>query len=501
MNGGYVKRGILAVSAIAVLVVAAMGTAPTEAEPVPAPKQWIVRSGDSWASIASANGVTALALQTANCDGVQSTSLPSSCTGAPRIGRILDVPPIPPTTTTTTTTAPTTTTLAPTTTTQAPTTTTQAPTTTTQAPTTTTQAPTTTTQAPTTTTQAPTTTQPPGGGGTFTLDFDTASDMDELNTQVYFGSGCNGPAANGGGACAGALGTVASGPHGAPMPTFQGQHDHSCGAPTTRRTLTNDGQNGDMIWWCAPGGPDTGHFMTAAVTGGYAQTIFSPARSFTNVKKVCIDASALPLPRRWWQVVIVPEATYQNSGWHPTSGPWAITNPANRPNPPRMNYANPGLQSSPASNSLALGPMSYHSDYGPHIGASNEGTGTVNYSQWVDGVNAAYLLTNTNGSLVQLSRLGETPMQGGAVVATNDGAPRFTHCLEQIDADTIRHTDELPNGTIRTLDLAGDLPDGQVRVIFQDDTYDTFNGIEDDSQVINGNLSTTHWDNITVTEG
>jgi hypothetical protein len=334
------------------------------------------------------------------------------------------------------------------------------------------------------------------------MDFSTASQMDDLNTQVFFGGGCNGPNGNGGGTCAGALSSTASGPHctGPCMPSYQGQHDHACGSPQTRRTILNDGAHtADMIWWCAPAGPDTGHFMTAAVTGGYAQTIFSPDRVFNDVRKVCIDASMLPLPRRWWQVIIVPEATYQNSGWHPTSGPWRITNPAARPNPPRMNYANPGLQSSPASNTLALGPMFFHSDYGPHVGQSNEGNGSVNFGQWVDGVSNAYLLSFTNGSLSQFSRTGQS--DGGSFLTTNDPAPRFTQCLEQVGPTTIRHTNKLPNGETRVIDLTGDLPSGAVRVIFQDDTYDTFNGIEDDSQVINGTLSTTHWDNIRIEHG
>jgi hypothetical protein len=243
------------------------------AEQVPAPKQWIVRSGDTWASIASANGVTALALQTANCDGAQSTALPSACTGAPRIGRILDVPPVPPATTTTTTTAP-------------ATTTTQAPTTTTQAPTTT------TTQAPTTTTQAPTTTTTPPVAGVFSATFDTPGDFyDRFEFQTWHGRDAAGPS----------------------FSEWDGDHDHSCGTPATQRRV-HAANPAESVWWCAPGNdPLKGHVMTSMYTEGYSQASFAPTRSFDNVRRVCFDLNLTQLGRKWVQVSIIPEALYQSN--------------------------------------------------------------------------------------------------------------------------------------------------------------------------------------------
>jgi hypothetical protein len=317
---------------------------------------------------------------------------------------------------------------------------------------------------------------------------------------MFFGGGCNGPVP-GTGNCVGPFNRAASNPNG-PMPTFQGQHNHACEAPTTRRTLRNDGtHHEDFFWHCAPNGPDSGHFMTAGnTTGGYAQTIFSPNQTFTDVREICWDQSMLPLPRRWMQVIVVPESVYLANGWHPPpphvfartaaplptpSAPYFNRPDDPTPNGPLMNYANPGLQSSPASNTLAAGPSFIHPDWGPHFNGLADFE--ANWApQW-----DAYLLAFDEGAISQFSKHGE--VSGGGPVNTDDPAPRFTQCLEDLGNGQIRHSNELPNGQTRVLTLAGELPDGPVRVIFQDANYNpTKHGGSAPAHL------TWHWDDIVV---
>ena len=109
-----------------------------------------------------------------------------------------------------------------------------------------------------------------------------------------------------------------------------------------------------------------------------------------------------------------------------------------------------------------------------------------------------YVLAFTVGSLQQYSRGGVEYYFSGR--ETQDPAPRFRQCFEDLENGNIRHTNTMGDGTTRTVTLPGALPNGQARIIFQDDTYDAFKADNPDPTGLNGGVveSTWHWDNITV---
>ncbi len=237
-------------------------------------------------------------------------------------------------------------------------------------------------------------------------------------------------------------------------PVMQGDHGHSpaapggtCGAADTSRDIHMDNPE-EQLYWCdpdGPGGPSSGHVMTATPFTGYGILSISPRRSFTNVQRVCWDQNLTMLGgRRWTQMVVVPEGTYQ-SNW------------------PRLDYASPGFGpdsdvghfnlDSPAGGvtlKVFMGHMFWYPDHG-----TEEDAGAV----------------------------------GAAIHSNADKATRYTHCIEDLNNGSVRITQERPGGGVNSEIRPGGLPDGQVRVLFQDDRYDTTLG---DSPI------TWHWDNIEI---
>jgi hypothetical protein len=351
----------------------------------------------------------------------------------------------PPSTSTSTTVAPTT---SSTTSVPPPSSTSSSTTTTTSvAPTTTT-----TTAAPTTTTTPPTTTTQPPTPGVFTAGFDTPADFyDRFQREVFFG--INQP----------------RGSH----TDWIGDHSTECGGEPTNRNVhhASHGDDPNLFWWCAPGGPDTGHVMTSVQTEGYAQVLFAPNQTFSNVRKICWDQSMKSLPRKWTQVVVIPEALYQAN---------------NRV----LHYVSPEVLPFPAIDGIPPGPMSQ----GP-----NGHQAPALYSQW-----DAYVLTFTNGSLDTHSRQGRQMYFNAIGSAT--GAPRYRQCLTDNENGTVTYVNEMPNAwfsdgkqTRNPITMPGSLPNGTVRVIFEDDIYDSFK--TDAGNPTTQQLGTWHWDNIRIEHG
>jgi hypothetical protein len=231
-----------------------------------------------------------------------------------------------------------------------------------------------------------------------------------------------------------------------------------------------------MFWWCAPKGPESGHIMTSMYTEGYAQVLFAPDEVFTDIREVCWDQNMTNLPRKWTQLVIVPEDLYQANGR-------------------KLHYVNPGLQPAPATDGLAIGALPTD-DYGQPDGSNLEVA-----EEWAAGEHGdpewnSYLLTFTNGSISQWSRLGEESYFNAP--GTDDKATRFRQCATDNGDGTITHVNQLADGTTRTITLNGEFPDGDVRVIFQDDTYDSFKTDLGDRSGGDDPRATWHWDNISI---
>jgi hypothetical protein len=350
--------------------------------------------------------------------------------------------PTPPTTTTPTTVAPTT--VAPTTaapTTAAPTTaapTTAAPTTT--RPPTTTAAPTTT--RPPTTTAAPTTTPPastaPPAGLDFSEDFATTAAFYQRFDHGWSGQDpATWPASSN------------------PRLNWLGDHDMACGNPMdTARTVTITkgaaGKEG-VFYPCLPGGdPAKGHVMTSVNTEGYNIAWFSPKQYFNNVTRVCWDQNMTQLGGgKWTQVVLVARADaekYNND----------------------LGFTGPGFTD----------PNGPSTDSFP----SNATGGAKMFQGGFD----IWRGNNETGS-----------MSGGGT--TTDKAARFRHCMVDNENGTVTLTQARPNGTTATQTVSGDLPDGEVRVVFEDDSYNPDKHFDDSLHPPAGShLYTWHWDNIQI---
>lgn len=442
---GYSFAAVLAVTGTSILASAGDSN----------PGHYTADADDTWQSVALAkelpnsgtNGTDSIVstagdhLQQANRGIVGVNTSDSALIGNETIIHIPEPGSIP-TNPTTTTVAPTTTQAS--TTTVAPTTTTQEPTTTTTVAPTTTLPPTTTTEAPTTTTVAPTTTttQPPSGSAFFE-NFQQASSMSRFvqHTGNYcsFDTWCR-PEEQG---------HVAS---------FPGDHDMTCGGPTTVRTV-NVAVHSNLFWWCAPNGPDTGHVMIGNDMSGYGIVSLSPDQTFNNVTHVCWDLNHTDLGGgKWFNVVIIPESLYLSN---PNTNPRRVQDGEGLY---RMDYTSPGFNddNSPGDFNIQGGP-------------------TFGFKQF-QSIRALWT-NNATDSFV---------WEGGGHVWL-DKAARFQTCLRESPAG-LRIEQGSPSGGSLTVLSGQELPNGPVRVIFQDDTYDA---IKHDGIPAN---KTWHLDNIDIGE-
>lgn len=263
-----------------------------------------------------------------------------------------------------------------------------------------------------------------------------------------------------------------------PRNSFLGDHDNStpCNGPTTYRTVnqiplqwgvkhTNvDIVNSEMVWWCAPGNDTAkGHMMTALDTESIAAMAFSPKQILTDVIKVCYDQNMTNLGEgKWLNIFIVPAAhVAANNG--------------------DINYlAGSGVPFGGIDQRLPPGAVDFtwlRGSIGSHK-ILPDGSYDEQFSQWM-----SIDPTDTNGDGVVGP--GDAPTRGMGA----DPAPRFKVC---IDDGTNKVVIQRPNGTTDTYDYSVAFPAGQVRVIFQDASYNPtkHNGAD--------NHLTWHWDNISI---
>jgi len=347
---------------------------------------------------------------------------------------------------TTTTAEPTTTVEAATTTIEPTTTTTEATTTTTEPATTTSTTTTTTTSTTTTTTTvAPTTTTttPPSG---FVATFDTPLDFyDRFDT--YTGNYCTDGT------------TCRPEDIGPTVKQFPGSHNLACQAPPTTRTVTV-GAHSNFFWWCAPGGSTTGHVMTGLNTSGYALVSFAPKQSFTDVREVCWDVSLADVGGgKWFNVVLVPEATYLT---HPNTNPRRVSDGEG---PYRLDYVTPDF-------------------------AAANGPGDFNIQDLGTGAGAVVGVKSFRGTTQIYRGDLELAFDADSWTAVSDESTRYRHCFRDNGNNTVTY-EQSRASEVQRVTTGGSFPDGAVRVIFQDDTYDA------DKHGGTGRY-TWHWDNITV---
>jgi hypothetical protein len=94
-------------------------------------------------------------------------------------------------------------------------------------------------------------------------------------------------------------------------------------------------------------------------------------------------------------------------------------------------------------------------------------------------------------------RLPSWSYNGGAGSAgLADKAARFQHCMVDNGNGTITLSQARPGGGVATSTVGGDLPNGRVRVVFQDDNYDPDK--HGGTSTAGDPRYTWHWDNIQI---
>jgi len=283
----------------------------------------------------------------------------------------------------------------------------------------------------------------PASGAQFFESFDTPGSVGRFQVETFFGGGAGSDTTDG---------------------DWLGDHDMSCGAPTTTRTVHGN-QPSEMVWYCAPGGdPTKGHIMTAASTEGYGQVDFSPNQSFSNVRRICWDQNLTDMGgRKWTQVIVLPESVYQHNGGH-------------------LHYARQDLMPDPAHGALSTGGgglimfvngrIGFHNTSGPDGPTTGASAIAVAAPIWHD-------FDSVNGT------------------TTADKAARYRQCVSETPAG-VQVERDTAGGHHSGLVVGVHLPQGQVRVIFQDDTYDNFKGDLGDRSHGSDPRVTWHWDNIEI---
>jgi hypothetical protein len=244
--------------------------------------------------------------------------------------------------------------------------------------------------------------------------------------------------------------------------SWLGDHDGSCGDPNgTSRTITMGvGPAGKepLFYPCLPGGdPAKGHVMTSVNSSGYNIAWFSPKQYFSNVTRVCWDQNLTDLGGgKWTQVVLVSRADAERMNGD-------------------LGFVGPGFED-PNGPSTASFPS-------PSTGGAKMFKG--GFEIW-------------RGAPGGDGMSGITGQMGGGMT-TSDKAPRYQHCMVDNNNGTVTLSQARPNGTTATQTVSGNLPDGEVRVVFEDDTYNADKHFDDSLHAGPNHTYTWHWDNIQIT--
>lgn len=244
--------------------------------------------------------------------------------------------------------------------------------------------------------------------------------------------------------------------------SFHGDHNTACEGPDTDRDVAFGGDRTRLVydqlfWWCAPKGPQSGHLMTGVDTISYNIGWFSPKDTFTDVQRVCWDQNLTEMShRKWTQVLFVgPEDAVRYPSSRGTGGfDLGFTSPDFR----SVNGPSTGVE--PKSGTLA----GFKSVAGDARWFQNDNNWTTSSSQ------------------------------GAALHGVTDKAARYKNCLIDQEDGRVTFVQFRPGGESLVVDLPGQIPQGPVRVVFQDDNYDP-----PKDSLYDPNVLTWHWDDIQIT--
>ncbi|WP_426527836.1 hypothetical protein [Bradyrhizobium sp. McL0615] len=232
---------------------------------------------------------------------------------------------------------------------------------------------------------------------------------------------------------------------------WHADHGMSCENPnTSSRTihLTSQQQAAEAAYYyCAPdGNQDKGHVMTTVNTEGYVSVWFSPKPTFRNVSKVCWDQNITDLGGGKWTVV-------------------NFLTPAEYGGKTDLGYTSPDFPKNG-------GPSS---PQGPAANGVKVFRGSMN--------------SYTNNQF----------HEGARGLTVSDKAARYKHCVIDNGNGTLTTTIAQPNGTTVSRTVAGNIPDGDIRVQFGDDSYNPDKHFDARGVASNSTgLYTWHWDNIQI---
>jgi hypothetical protein len=232
---------------------------------------------------------------------------------------------------------------------------------------------------------------------------------------------------------------------------WHADHGMKCENPnTSHRTihLTSQQQASDAaFFYCMPeGNQDKGHMMTTVNTVGYVTVWFSPKQTFRNVSKVCWDQNITDLGGGKWTIVnFLTAAEYAGKT--------------------DLGYTSP--------------------DFPKSGGASPPQGHAANGVKMFRGVMTSY----TNGQRREAAR----------GVTVSDKAARYKHCVIDNGNGTLTTTIAQPNGGAASRTVIGNIPDGDIRVQFADDSYNPDKHFDARGAAPNSTARYTwHWDNIQI---
>jgi hypothetical protein len=228
----------------------------------------------------------------------------------------------------------------------------------------------------------------------------------------------------------------------------------------TSRTITIGkgaaGKEG-VFYACLPGGdPAKGHVMTSVNTAGYNIVWFSPKQYFSDVRRVCWDQNLTDLGGgKWTTVVLVSRKDAEAAGGD-------------------LGFVGPGFEdpNGPSTSSFP-----------------SEDTGGAKLFR--GGFEIWRGVPGTDGNSGVTGDIG-------AGVTTSDKAARYQHCMVDNENGTVTLTQGRPDGTTATKTVTGDLPDGEVRVVFEDDSYNPDKHFDASEKAGPNHPYTWHWDNIQI---
>jgi len=235
--------------------------------------------------------------------------------------------------------------------------------------------------------------------------------------------------------------------YGADINDWPADHDMSCGNPNmTQRTIHHtsiDNLKDAAFYHCLPNNnPAAGHLMSTVNTHGYVVAWFTPKQVFRNVNKVCWDQNL------------------NNNG----EGKWIsvyFLTPSEYVGQTDLGFSTPSFPTVPRG-PLRFGVQAFR--------------GTMIFHD--DGVNRGDL----RGDMV------------------NDKAPRFQHCVTDNENGTVTMSMAQQGGNVITRTLTGRIPDGDVRVVFGDDSYDPDKHFDNAHAYETNTIGvyTWHWDNVQI---